>query len=177
MKSIYTIGKEAPTPSENQVRNFAWDILCGHPKLLLSNPLIRKVWQLKVVVPMTGSTRSPQQEGILRLPERVKVRLNESQRQAVLEFCGMSSDATDPLIQLVHGPPGTGKTTMITAMVQWLARCKGAARGDAVYIVAQSNVAVKNIAEKLVDIKFEEFKLLVSEEFHYEWCRCMLSSV
>jgi len=35
--------------------------------------------------------------------------------------------------------------------------------------MAQSNVAVKNIAEKLVDFDFLNFKLLVSQNFHYQW--------
>jgi hypothetical protein len=37
-----------------------------------------------------------------------------------------------------------------------------------VWIVAQSNVAVKNIAEKLVKVGVD-FRLLVSKEFHFEW--------
>lgn len=37
------------------------------------------------------------------------------------------------------------------------------------WLVAQSNVAVKNIAEKLVDTGFEPWKLLVSKDFHFEW--------
>lgn len=40
---------------------------------------------------------------------------------------------------------------------------------DTIWIVAQSNVAVKNIAEKLVDCDFLDFKLLVSQEFITEW--------
>ncbi|KAG2367901.1 AAA domain-containing protein [Suillus spraguei] len=38
-----------------------------------------------------------------------------------------------------------------------------------VWLVAQSNVAVKNIAEKLDKVGFREFKLLVSKDFHYDW--------
>ncbi|EIW84341.1 hypothetical protein CONPUDRAFT_120116 [Coniophora puteana RWD-64-598 SS2] len=37
------------------------------------------------------------------------------------------------------------------------------------WIGAQSNVAVKNIAEKLVSLKFHQFKILVSKDFHYDW--------
>jgi len=40
---------------------------------------------------------------------------------------------------------------------------------NTVWIVAQSNVAVKNVAEKLVDSGFLKFKLLVSKDFHYDW--------
>ena len=38
-----------------------------------------------------------------------------------------------------------------------------------VWLVAQSNVAVKNIAEKLADFGFFDFKLIVSQDFHFEW--------
>jgi hypothetical protein len=41
--------------------------------------------------------------------------------------------------------------------------------GPAVWIVAQSNVAVKNVAEKLVKVGIHQFKLIVSEEFHFDW--------
>jgi AAA domain len=165
--SIVTIGKEAPTSSEDQVRDFTWRILCGDSEPLLSNPFIRKVWQLEADSPASNPSELLSQEG--QLPLRVTVRLNASQLRALREFCIRSSVPTDPLFQLVHGPPGTGKTTMIAAMTQYLARRSVFPGGDCVYIVAQSNVAVKNIAEKLLKERFGEFKLLVSEEFHYEW--------
>ncbi|KAI6155141.1 AAA domain-containing protein, partial [Pisolithus tinctorius] len=38
-----------------------------------------------------------------------------------------------------------------------------------VWIAAQSNVAVKNIAEKFAKIGFYDFALLVSMEFHFDW--------
>lgn len=64
---------------------------------------------------------------------------------------------------LCKGPPGTGKTTTIAAAADmWQqSRCP-------VWIVAHSNVAVKNIAEKLYrdDINF---KIIVSKEFYEEW--------
>jgi hypothetical protein len=62
-----------------------------------------------------------------------------------------------------EGPPGSGKTSTIAAAVrEW------DARRDTVWIAAQSNVAVKNIAEKLVKVGVT-FRLLVSKEFHFEW--------
>ena len=46
---------------------------------------------------------------------------------------------------------------------------EAARTGPTVWIVAQSNVAVKNVAEKLVKVGIESFKLIVSKEFHFEW--------
>ena len=65
-----------------------------------------------------------------------------------------------------QGPPGTGKTTVIAAAVQSMAREH---RSNTVWVIAQSNVAVKNVAEKLADSGFLDFKLLVSKDFHFDW--------
>lgn len=40
---------------------------------------------------------------------------------------------------------------------------------EGIWLAAQSNVAVKNIAEKLADIGFLKFRLLVSKDFHFDW--------
>jgi hypothetical protein len=58
---------------------------------------------------------------------------------------------------------GTGKTSTISKAVQ-----EWESRGNTVWIAAQSNVAVKNIAERLIRDKVE-FRILVSKEFHFEW--------
>ncbi|KAJ6623278.1 P-loop containing nucleoside triphosphate hydrolase protein [Mycena sp. CBHHK59/15] len=83
--------------------------------------------------------------------------LNASQRHALSRMT-----STTPLV-IIQGPPGTGKTkTIAAAAAVWEAQMRP------VWIVAQSNVAVKNIAEKL----FKEginFKVLVSKEFYFEW--------
>jgi Cdc6-like AAA superfamily ATPase len=105
--------------------------------------------------------------------------LNISQRKAV-EKC-LSNKEEDRHVVIVvsstpsfsplshdgyQGPPGTGKTTVIAAAVH----SKIAEHSsNTVWVIAQSNVAVKNVAEKLVDSGFLDFKLLVSKDFHYDW--------
>ena len=69
---------------------------------------------------------------------------------------------------MIHGPPGTGKTTVIAASVSSMMEGNAGGRRT-MWLIAQSNVAVKNIAEKLADVGFFEFKLLVSKEFHFDW--------
>lgn len=102
--------------------------------------------------------------------------LNTAQRRAVKEIVGhrpivvihgdLSSLVNVIIIELTPavGPPGTGKTTTIAAASKiWtLYSC-------AVWIVAHSNVAVKNIAETLFK-KEVDFRLVVSKEFYEEWC-------
>ncbi|HET9754091.1 MAG TPA: AAA domain-containing protein [Myxococcales bacterium] len=65
--------------------------------------------------------------------------LNPEQR-AALE---LSERAVD--VMLVHGPPGTGKTTVLVEAIR-----RAAARGEKVLAAAPSNLAVDNLAERLV---------------------------
>jgi len=65
--------------------------------------------------------------------------LNASQESAVL-----GALATSPLF-LVHGPPGTGKTTTVAAVIE--AWCRS---GGRVLACADSNVAVDNLAERFI---------------------------
>ena len=44
-----------------------------------------------------------------------------------------------------------------------------ASGSNTVWVIAQSNVAVKNVAEKLAESGFLSFKLLVSKDFHFDW--------
>ena len=41
--------------------------------------------------------------------------------------------------------------------------------GETIWVIAQSNIAVKNIAEKLYSCHFKDFRLLVSGEFIIDW--------
>lgn len=66
-------------------------------------------------------------------------RLNESQQQAVAAI------TQNEEIVIVHGPPGTGKTTtLIEAVIQLIST------GEKVLISAPSNAAVDNIAKGLI---------------------------
>ncbi len=65
--------------------------------------------------------------------------LNASQRSAV-----HGALAIAPLY-LIHGPPGTGKTTTVAALIE--AWCRN---GQRVLACADSNVAVDNLAERLI---------------------------
>lgn len=73
-------------------------------------------------------------------------------------------------ITIIQGPPGSGKTTIAAATVMSVI---GYSDTRTVYLAAQSNVAVKNIAEKLADVGFWQFKILVSNDFLFDWCVAM----
>ncbi|MGC4104082.1 AAA domain-containing protein [Ferruginibacter sp.] len=65
--------------------------------------------------------------------------LNESQQQAVAAI------AAGEAVTIVHGPPGTGKTTtLVEAIIQLVEK------GEKVLVAAPSNTAVDNIAKGLI---------------------------
>jgi len=65
--------------------------------------------------------------------------LNPSQQEAVRHALAAED------IAIIHGPPGTGKTTTVAALIR-----TAVARGDRVLACAPSNLAVDNLAEQLV---------------------------
>src|SRR5437899_6930586 len=69
---------------------------------------------------------------------RLEHRLNPEQEQA-LELADRALD-----VALVHGPPGTGKTTVLVEVIR-----RAAARGETILACAPSNLAVDNLVERL----------------------------
>lgn len=66
--------------------------------------------------------------------------LNESQKKAV-EFALSAED-----VAIIHGPPGTGKTTTVVELI-----CQMVANGETVLATAPSNTAIDNLLAKLVE--------------------------
>ena len=66
--------------------------------------------------------------------------LNTSQQEAV----AFAMSAND--IAIIHGPPGTGKTTTVVDLI-----CQAVANGERVLACAPSNTAVDNLLERLVN--------------------------
>lgn len=134
IESITTLGKEAATTSEGQLRGMLHSVLTGNGGLLATNPIISDLYGLG----------SPRRESLQLMADtgshKITSTLNKAQKKAVRGFC-LASTEGGHVVKLVHGPPGTGKTTLISSIVQWMA-----GPGDAIYIVAQSNVAIKNVA-------------------------------
>ncbi|OJT11526.1 ATP-dependent helicase upf1 [Trametes pubescens] len=150
IKGVCVEGREELTSSELARDDFILRLLQGFLPSLVESPYIRMLWFATEKSPRHGPTTIPP------LPKTFK--LNRSQEQVV----GAMQAETEPLV-IVHGPPGTGKTSTIAAALHlWEVERRP------VWVIAQSNVGVQNIAEKLHEQQID-FKLLVSKEFHFEW--------
>ncbi len=76
----------------------------------------------------------------LEFPVPFNKKLNDSQNQAV----AFALSAED--VAIIHGPPGTGKTTTLIELMRQIVR-----NGQSVLAVAASNLAVDNMLERLID--------------------------
>ncbi|KAI6102418.1 hypothetical protein EDD17DRAFT_1467016 [Pisolithus thermaeus] len=161
VESVTTFGKPHLTSAEAYRENVVLAILQGD-STLLSHAFVKAIWFPKHLI-----WWSPSKHPEFKIPIRcANLKVNPSQGRAIEKI--LSSSDADRVV-LIQGPPGTGKTTVITAAVTSIISFP-AARSRTVWIAAQSNVAVKNIAEKFAKINFYDFALLVSKEFHFDWC-------
>ena len=76
----------------------------------------------------------------LEFPIPFNKKLNASQNQAV----AFALSAED--VAIIHGPPGTGKTTTLIELMRQIVR-----NGQSVLAVAASNLAVDNMLERLIE--------------------------
>ena len=83
--------------------------------------------------------RSPEFGGEIDIDFRTT--LNESQRDAV-SFCLQAHD-----LAVIHGPPGTGKTTTIVELIT-----QATSRGNKVLACAPTNTAVDNMLIRLIEL-------------------------
>ncbi|KAG6821293.1 hypothetical protein H0H93_000153 [Arthromyces matolae] len=170
--SIISIGRDDPTTAEAQREATVLRVLQGYKELLNdTGPWIQNIfypsddseqlsWPPSWSEPELGKKAS---DGT-SLPPLVDslLHLNSSQQDAVNTMC---SSLDEHRLTIIQGPPGTGKTSVIASFVQ-LSVSMGM---HGIWLVAQSNVAVKNIAEKLLKIGFLNWRLLVSSDFIFEW--------
>jgi len=150
IQSIKVVGREDSSLSDIDRNVFTLKVLQGVYRME-DSPFIETIWFRKSVV----TSKEPQ---VTAIPAHF-LELNPSQRAASLAM--LDFDANPVL--LCHGPPGTGKTRTIAAVVKQLS-----STGQPSWLCAQSNVAVKNIAEKLFH-EGVDFRIIVSKDFYVEW--------
>ncbi|KAI1783950.1 P-loop containing nucleoside triphosphate hydrolase protein [Ganoderma leucocontextum] len=162
IERIRTVGREEPTHAERARDEFILLVLRGEvpsPSLARSS-FVRALW-----FPLSASAYGRGTRGSEGSDDGDEYGwsasfavLNASQKDVVRAMC--SDD--EPLV-VVHGPPGTGKTRTISVALEEWDRCR-----EPAWVIAQSNVGVKNIARTLIKHGVD-FKLLVSKEFYVEW--------
>ncbi len=76
-----------------------------------------------------------------RIKEKYMEGLNDSQKKAFL----MATDGSP--VSLIKGPPGTGKTYVINAIVQYITK----ELNEKVIISSQTHIAIDNVLDKLVE--------------------------
>ena len=154
--SITTIDGGRATMAEQQKALHLLRALQGQLDLFES-PFQKYIW-----CPGDAFTWPETFESSDEVPEITATQLNDPQQRAVHH---MLSHSNSTRVTVIQGPPGTGKTSVIAAFV-----CSAIAGGrKGIWLVAQTNVAVKNIAEKLTKVGFLDWKLLVSADFHLGW--------
>lgn len=165
--AIESVGRDRATMAEANRAATVLRYLQNHSNFAATSPFIDNIWSPKpegLVWPPEWSRKKPAKKPASPPEPTPKYNLrdlNASQQRATNSML-----APKRHLVIVQGPPGTGKTSVIGTCVA-MATMKNTFPG--IYLVAQSNVAVKNIAEKLMDIGFEAWKLLVSKDFMHEW--------
>jgi ATP-dependent RNA/DNA helicase IGHMBP2 len=86
-----------------------------------------------------GAPSAPVQAATALLPDFSNKKLNESQQQAI------GTILQNEPITILHGPPGTGKTTTLAEAILQLLKT-----GEKVLVAAPSNAAVDNMAKVLI---------------------------
>ncbi|KZS94269.1 hypothetical protein SISNIDRAFT_63688 [Sistotremastrum niveocremeum HHB9708] len=149
--SAMTIGKDDPTSAETQRTLVILKALQGD-KETVNAPMFKRLWHPRIPIqpqirPVSGAIGNHN--------------LNPSQQEALKT---MLSETDSLHLPLIIGPPGSGKTSVIARFVQMSVDL-----GRTVWVTAQSNVAVKNIADRLARDGFWDWRLLVSKDFHNDW--------
>ncbi|KAG1835152.1 P-loop containing nucleoside triphosphate hydrolase protein, partial [Suillus variegatus] len=164
--SIKIVGREDPTQAESQRAQKVLEILQGLINLEHDNPWVQLIFfsspRDDFQWPSAWTEEANDADIVRYCANCVSRPLNPSQTKAVEQMLQQSNDKR---LTVVQGPPGTGKTTVIASFVQ--TALAGGLSG--IWLIAQSNVAVKNIAEKLADFGLTNWKLLVSKDFFEYW--------
>jgi hypothetical protein len=159
--SVTAIGKDARTRAERDRGDTILSVLQGTLSLL-DGHWMKAIWKPSEPIIWPESFTPHPDAPAIEVIAHPKAPLNPSQHIAINK---MLSPSLDDNITLIQGPPGTGKTTVIATYVISAIH----AGKEGIWLMAQSNVAMKNIAEKLAKLEFLKFKLLVSQSFHFEW--------
>ncbi|TCD66239.1 hypothetical protein EIP91_001642 [Steccherinum ochraceum] len=154
VERVRVLGREEVSMSESVRDMFLLHVLREEIRLR-DRPFIDMLWFAGSSG--AGQTDEEEEEKVLGMKEFEGLNVSQCRVAAAM------ISKKEPLV-IVQGPPGTGKTTTIAAAVAYWQSVNAP-----VWVVARSNVAVRNIARSLLSNNISGFKLLVSKEFYFEW--------
>ena len=134
-----------------------------------TNPIIRQLLGLSPSSHLQPEDNDP----TLELPSFVSVPLGPSQAQAVQAICSAKATVSEPLIDVVYGPAGSGKSHVIAASIQWL--CQQDSDNDdtdelrCCYIVAPASISLWSVATQLISAGFHDFRVILSPSELLDW--------
>ncbi|KAJ3739173.1 P-loop containing nucleoside triphosphate hydrolase protein [Lentinula detonsa] len=161
---IISKGRDKGTKAEEKRDEAVLKILQGQQGFgMFDNPWVTNFWDPPNGVMVWPNSRSRMRFKPITVPEKPDHILNTSQVLAIQKMLSFKSEEN---IVLIRGPPGSGKTSVISRFVEI---ATASPHYPGIWLVAQSNIAVKNIAEKLASAGYMDWKLLVSKDFIFEW--------
>ncbi|KAF7357132.1 Nucleoside triphosphate hydrolase protein [Mycena sanguinolenta] len=157
LAAVRVVGKEELTNAEKARDEFILFALRGELQVT-DSPFVRLLWFCE-----PGNHKKEPVPSTLRMTATRVSPLNESQKRTLAKMT-----SSMPVV-IAHLEPEKTRTISAAAAV-WEDEESPA------WIVAQSNVAIKNIAEKLAQTKVT-FKIIVSKEFYVEWHEHIYGSI
>ncbi|MBI5629937.1 MAG: AAA family ATPase [Elusimicrobia bacterium] len=137
----------APRGGSCQVDLLGSEATYKRMKKALANTAEAKKNRLAELREICLGSKKPRTRGVRELAY-FNPALNKFQREAVKSCVGAED------VALIHGPPGTGKTTVLVEIIR-----QAAARGERVLATAPSNIAVDNMLEKLAETNLRVVRL------------------
>ncbi|KAF8920398.1 AAA domain-containing protein [Mucidula mucida] len=162
LTSIVSTSRAGPTNAELRTKEILLNVLEGNFDVFRAN-----LWVCNILMPLNDQPSWPADwfpshppfDPVKQESHPARQHLNRSQQAALDHMLSVNP------VTIVQGPPGTGKTSVIAAYVQTALDLGH----SGIWLIAQSNVAVKNIAEKLLKVGFTAWRLLVSNDFKDGW--------
>ena len=181
VKKVCVVGREDPTNAELARDGFVRCVLQGEGAMNESQ-FVKMLWFSPAGKGKGGYRKKKTKMAVeddVQITTPLFKKLNPSQQAVVRAMIGKAQPLVvahgargvsvetathlTPLSFCLLGASGTGKTSTIAVALDHWARHR-----ERAWVIAHSNVGVKNIAESLVKRKID-FKIIVSQDFYYEW--------
>ena len=140
--AFITVAYQDPPPSYIYRKKVRLDLFANDVTFKRMKEALFSLTEGHLLTGLILNQKNPEKEAVNTDLKYIQKQLNAHQKEAVLESVRSKE------LFLIHGPPGTGKTTtLVEAILQHVRK------GKKVLATADSNTAVDNMVEKLLDLK------------------------